>query len=258
MFFSLIIPTKDRPALLRRALKSALAQNFTDFELLIVDDGDGTGAALANGLADSRIRAFSSQKRGQVAARNMALETARGVHIAWLDDDDWFEPFHLQQLAYELTRHAGIACASGWIAREDETGHIRSTLPFSAYANAQSLRENNTLILSGLAYRRDLHQRFGAFDESLAYYWDWDFYLKLANGGMSFHTVPKPSVWVSARESSVSSNSNADARRAELDRLECIHHLGKIVLKNHALIAEEQAQAGAGMHTGVDLSGARA
>ena len=243
MFFSIIVPTKNRPLLLRRALTSILNQDFIDFELIIVDDGDGSGMELAKGLADTRITTLSSAQAGQVAARNLALSTARGAHIAWLDDDDWFEPFHLTGLADVLTKHDGAAYVSGWIATEDDGGNQLSILPFSAHATPESLRENNTLLLSGLAYPRRYHDLFGAFDTSMAYYWDWDWYLRLADAGIEFYPAQRPSVWISARASSVSADHNSAARRAELNRLEAKHGLGRILLKNHASIAAEQAQS---------------
>jgi glycosyltransferase involved in cell wall biosynthesis len=242
MFFSVIVPTKNRPHLLKRALESVLAQPWTDYELIVVDDGDGSGIELANSLGQAQLTTLSSRSAGQVPARNLAIATARGAHIAWLDDDDWFAPSHLADLADILHVAPVLAYTSGWIAYEDDDGHRISTLPFTASADADSLRQNNTLLLPGLAYPRSFHQLYGLFDVSMAYYWDWDYYLRLAEHKVSFVSAAQPSVWISARGTSVSADQNAQARRNELDRLEAKHHLGKIPLKNHAGIAEEQAK----------------
>lgn len=245
MKFSVIIPTKARPHLLERALRSILAQSNQDFEIIVVDDGNGEGIALANSLGHAQISAFSSQFAGQVGARHQAIARAKGVYLAWLDDDDWWEPCHLQEMAAAL-KLAPAAYASGWIASETESGARLSTLPFSAFANAQSLQSNNTLLWSGFAYPRDFHDKFGLFDTSMAYYWDWDWYLRLAEQGVAFQTTHRPSVWVSARQSNVSANANEAPRRAELDRLQAKHGLSPIPLKNHAGIAEEQAAVNMG------------
>eukprot|EP01037_Dinobryon_pediforme_P014004 gene14004-14122_t len=242
MFFSVIVPTKNRPHLLKRALGSVLEQDFTDFELLLVDDGDGSGMVLARELKGCDVRSLSSGGAGQVPARNLAIAEARGEHIAWLDDDDWFAPTHLADLAEILKVKSALAYTSGWIAYEDEQGNRLSTLPFNAHADAASLRQNNTLLLPGLAYPRHFHQHYGLFDPSMAYYWDWDYYLRLAAKNVPFLGTTDPSVWISARGSSVSADQNAAARRLELDLLEAKHGLGKIPLKNHASIAEEQAK----------------
>lgn len=242
MFFSVIIPTKNRTHLLQRALMSVSTQTFTDFELIVVDDGDGSGISLAQSVAHPHLKTLSSRSAGQVPARNLAIAAAQGTHIAWLDDDDWFAPSHLADLAQILSAAPVVAYASGWIAYEDEQGQRLSTLPFNAYADALSLRENNTLLLPGLAYPRHFHEIYGLFDASMAYYWDWDYYLRLAENNVAFVGASQPSVWISARGTSVSADQNAQARRAELDRLEAKHHLGKIALKNHAGIAEEQAK----------------
>ncbi len=243
MKFSIIIPTKDRPHLLKRALASVLLQSFQAFEVIVVDDGDGSGQKLASQMGNSKITAISSERAGQVRARSKAIEIAKGMHLAWLDDDDWWETEHLKLLDAVLSKSSCLAYSSGWIAYETDTGGHISTSPFKALATRKSLRENNTLLWSGLAYPAEFHQKFGLFDPSLAYYWDWDWYLRLADMDVKFASTAKASVWISARTSSVSAAQNEGARRSELDRLQTQHNLGLIALKNHAGIAEEQIKA---------------
>ena len=241
MKFSIIIPTKNRAVLLNRALKSVLAQTNQNYELIVVDDGDGSGLELANHLKSPKIVTLSSAQAGQVAAREMAIDHAKGEYLAWLDDDDWWEPWHLAGLDKILARGTCVAFSSGWIGHETEAGVHISTSPFQASASLASLHENNTLLWSGLAYPKEFHQVLGRLDASLAYYWDWDWYLRVANAGIQFSPTQRASVWISARTSSVSSAQNEVQRRMELDRLQSKHKLGIIELKNHASIADEQA-----------------
>ncbi|QEN88192.1 glycosyltransferase [Labrys sp. KNU-23] len=65
---SIIVPTKDHPSLLRRALASAQAQSFRDFELVVMDDGDAGGARLAEELGLDRFQAFLTGGSSQVPA----------------------------------------------------------------------------------------------------------------------------------------------------------------------------------------------
>ena len=88
---SVIIPTYNRPAQLRRAIASVLAQTFCDFEVIIVDDcspGDAT-RAIAESANDARVRYVRQPKNTKVsAARNRGIREARGEYLAFLDDDD--------------------------------------------------------------------------------------------------------------------------------------------------------------------------
>jgi len=241
MKFSIIIPTKNRTVLLDRALKSVLAQTNQNYELIVVDDGDGSGLNLARRHESAKIVTLSSQSAGQVAARALAISQAKGKFLAWLDDDDCWEPWHLENLDKILFREPCVAFSSGWIKHETDDGSHVSTTPFLASASAASLQENNTLLWSGIAYPKEFHQTFGDFDGSLAYYWDWDWYLRLAKAGIRFKSAQRASVWISARSSSVSSAQNELQRRIELDRLQLKHNLGSIELKNHASIADDQS-----------------
>ena len=106
---SITIPTRDRPHLLERALASVLAQDFPRFRAIVVDDGDGSGAAVARGLGDPRIVTLSSGCAGQVAARNLAVSTVSEGWIAWLDDDDrWIERDHLSRIAAVATANGAV------------------------------------------------------------------------------------------------------------------------------------------------------
>lgn len=89
--FSIIIPVYNVAPYLRECLDSVLAQTFTDWEAICVDDGstDGSGAILGEYAAkDSRFRVFHQPNAGVSAARNKALDEVRGEWIAFLDSDD--------------------------------------------------------------------------------------------------------------------------------------------------------------------------
>lgn len=91
---SVIIPTHNRSDLLRRAIRSVLAQDHSDFEILIADDAsDEDIASVAREFADARIKHLrNDQKSHAGGARNLGLEHATGEYIAFLDsDDEWLE-----------------------------------------------------------------------------------------------------------------------------------------------------------------------
>ena len=243
MDFSVIIPTKDRPALLARALRSALAQQGAGFEIIVVDDGDGQGADLAQAVGDPRIVTLTTGGLGQVPARNMAARQAKGACIAFLDDDDWWaSDRYVAALANGLA-NGGLAYASGRIVREGTGAGPGDWLGFAAHIDARSIRQDNMLLVSGIAYERRLHTRLGPFDESLPVYWDWDWYLRLAAAGTRFTACGEDAVRISTRTDTVSAPANEAIRRAELARLCDKHGLTGVVLKNHESIAVDQSRA---------------
>jgi GT2 family glycosyltransferase len=111
---SVIIPTFDRAAMLGEAIESALAQEHSDLEVIVVDDGstDDT-AALVDDIArrDARVRYVHQARSGAAAARNTGIGQATGDFVAFLDSDDSWKPWHLVLLLAVLSRFpdAGLA-----------------------------------------------------------------------------------------------------------------------------------------------------
>jgi glycosyltransferase involved in cell wall biosynthesis len=97
---SVIIPACRRPQFLKEALESVLAQTFTDFELIVVDDDPGCSARMVAGaFKDARVLYCShAVNRGGSAARNTGLMQARGRYVAFLDDDDLWRPSFLEKM----------------------------------------------------------------------------------------------------------------------------------------------------------------
>jgi glycosyltransferase involved in cell wall biosynthesis len=106
---SVIITTFNRSALVVEAIDSVLAQTYRDFEIIVVDDGstDDTRAVLAR--YGDRIRAIHQANAGLNAARNAAVDVARGEYFALLDDDDLWEPGKLELSVRLLERYPRAA-----------------------------------------------------------------------------------------------------------------------------------------------------
>ena len=89
---SIIVPVYNAEATLRRCVDSILTQQYTDFELLLVDDGstDASGVICDEYAAqDARVHAIHQENAGVSTARNRALDQAQGVYLQFLDSDDW-------------------------------------------------------------------------------------------------------------------------------------------------------------------------
>ena len=105
---SVVIPTYNRREYVQEAIDSVLAQSYTDYELIVVDDGsnDSTGEALHSRYGD-RLAYEWRPNAGVSAARNRGLELARGEFIAFLDSDDVWLPQKLQQQVAFLDESPG-------------------------------------------------------------------------------------------------------------------------------------------------------
>ena len=111
-FFSVIIPTYNRRHFLKIAMESVLGQDFTDFELIVVDDGstDGTKEMIQDYLGGrgqgegGRVKYFSQENKGPAAARNRGVRESQGEYLCFLDSDDRFMRFKLSVTAEYIRR----------------------------------------------------------------------------------------------------------------------------------------------------------
>jgi len=226
---SVVVPTRGRPDKLARALASLVAQEREDWHAVVVDDGDGEGVEVAGSLGDPRVEAILSPGRGQVDARSAGIERAEGRFVCWLDDDDWWDdPRHLSLLA-ELPS-GRFAFRGGWIVF---AGGGRE--PFDHGADCESLRVNNTVLTSSIAYPRALHDSLGPLDRSLGGYCDWDFMLRMCAAGVTPHKLPGLGVCYEIHDENVSTAYDAPARRDGFDRFTAKHVL-RIRIANHLAI----------------------
>ena len=98
-FFSVITPAYNRAYILPETISSVLRQTFTDWEMIVVDDGSKDNThEVVNKITDSRVRYIYQENAERSAARNNGISNALGKYICFLDSDDWFEPNHLELL----------------------------------------------------------------------------------------------------------------------------------------------------------------
>ena len=97
--FSVIIPLYNKEKDIEKTMTSLFAQRFSDFEVIIVNDGStDQSERVIKSLTDSRIKLFSKKNEGVALTRNFAVEKATSEHIAFLDADDYWHPHHLENL----------------------------------------------------------------------------------------------------------------------------------------------------------------
>jgi len=185
---SVIMPTKDRPEFLARAIDSVLTQTYANWELIIVNDGGESVLGLVEGRnASQRIRCIEfDTSNGQAAARNVALREARGHIICYLDDDDRYLPNHLHTVVTELSDGGDhFVYTDAVVIEEQWRGGAGEELNRShPYVHASYSREtllvNNYIPINTWAHTRVCLEECGVFDESLLCYEDWEFLLRLS------------------------------------------------------------------------------
>lgn len=121
---SIIVPVYDVENYLQKCIDSILAQTFTDFELILVEDGSPDGCpALCDAAAakDARIRVLHQKNGGLSAARNAGLDAARGAWIGFVDSDDYIAP-EMYEAMYQAVQSTGADLALCDYAEVDEAG----------------------------------------------------------------------------------------------------------------------------------------
>ena len=120
---SVIVPIYKIERYLRQCIESILAQTFTDFELLLIDDGSPDECpTICDEYAkkDSRIHVFHKSNGGLTSARNYGLDNAKGEWIMHIDGDDWIEPTYIEELYNAAIKNkADIAICGFRFAFED-------------------------------------------------------------------------------------------------------------------------------------------
>ena len=194
---SVVIPTRDRPALLAHTLRTVLWQEDVDAEVLVVDDGIGsdTGAVLER-VGDSRVHLLrNSGPPGVSGARNSGIAAAKGHWIAFVDDDDLWAPGKLRaQLS--VAEEAGAAWVYAGDVTVDEDLRVRGGAPPPAPEQMiGDLRKYNSVPAgaSNVVVRRDVLDAVGGFDTELRTSEDWDLWLRLAATSLPA-SVPRPLV----------------------------------------------------------------
>lgn len=144
---SLIVPVYNVEAYLAACVDSILAQTFTDFECILVDDGSPDGCpALCDAYAnrDARIRVIHQKNAGVSAARNTGIQVARGEWLAFVDADDCVHPEFLELLYDAVQSHqAQIACCSH--GEMEENGRMEGkgpSGPVQVFSGRQALTEH--------------------------------------------------------------------------------------------------------------------
>lgn len=230
--FSVIMPTRNRPALFEVALESVLVQRAASFEIVIVMDGSAPEHDASYAALEAKARetvpvqvvrlARTARGHGQSYAINRGADSATGKYLCFLDDDDnWIDPDHLMVAAALLDTGAAdiyltdqeawrgdvrVTTAEGiWI---EALGYLSMPSQSAIVSGAQVvdadvlMQINKHCHLNTTIVARSLYQEIGGMDEDIRYDCDRDFYLRAVDGArkilynrrtVSRHNIPDPS-----------------------------------------------------------------
>lgn len=218
--FSIIIPSRNRPALLREAVGSVMAQTHPSREIIVVNDGsDSEHQAVYASIIEDANEAVTfihlehtPNGHGPSYAINRGVEQARGRYVGFLDDDDyWTDTEHLARTAQAFggdsnstSVDAYFSCQAafhdGQLVQEalwlnGLISHLQHREPINAsgmYAVtvADLLRCPTFAHLNTMLIRRELYQEIGGMDETIRYECEWDLYFRIIDAAQTLRYFP--------------------------------------------------------------------
>ncbi len=192
---SVVIPCHKRANLLRRAIQSVVAQTFSDWELIVVDDGSEEDLAeVVQGFRDPRMRLIRCEHRsGGARARNIGTQAAHGAWVAFLDSDDEWQPQRLAVQISQLQQAYPDAAVGYCLVQEYDHQTREFQTPIDALCEGHILDQllKNLIPRTTSAYmvKRCALLDVGGFDERMPSWHDIDLWLRLALKGYRFAGV---------------------------------------------------------------------
>ncbi len=185
---SVILPTYNRLAYLQEAIDSVFSQSYSQWELIVIDDGSTDGTVdHVRSINDPRVHVIALDHSGLPSkVRNAGLRHARGRYIAFLDSDDAWEPRKLELQLDDLRRSNGAGWSYTKVTRVDENGtslsdgSIKPWRECSGRILADLLRIDAIVATPAVIVERALVEAVGGFDESLRVCEDYDLWFRIA------------------------------------------------------------------------------
>lgn len=190
---SVIIPTYNRADLLLTSLDSVAAQTFTDYEIIIVDDGSSDDTKACVAARNQPIRYLWQSNQGVSEARNHALRVTRSEFVAFLDSDDLWAPTFLEAGVSRLRQHPEEALVySDFISTDARGKRLRGHRKTPHGGDVTAALFNSTFIhTSAVIARSSIIRDAGGFDGRLTHNEDYDLWLRLSLRH-AFGLVPEP------------------------------------------------------------------
>lgn len=192
---TVVILTYNRAAMLPKAIESVLAQTYRNIEILVVDDASTDDTAQVMSSYGGNVRYVRRERNGgEAATRNTGWRCATTEFVAYLDDDDYYEPDKIEKELAVLKRHPeyGLAyCRYYYMSADGRRLDASVFLPEGDVV--KDLLMGCFVVSHAPLIRREWLQRIDGFDETLPLT-DWDAWLRLAFAGCRYACVQEPLV----------------------------------------------------------------
>lgn len=177
---SVIIPTYNRAHTLPRSIESVLNQSYSNFELIIVDDGSTDETAdVIKQYNDSRIRYFHTENRGACAARNFGIKKARGEYISFQDSDDFWYPEKLQAELHCLAKNDADIVFCKMQSIDETSGRFLSVVPSKKQRNTfENLLISNFISTQMILMKTSIAKE-NLFNVKYPRFQDWEYVIRL-------------------------------------------------------------------------------
>lgn len=191
MKVSIIISTYNRPEKLKKAIESVIAQSYTDWELIVVMDGQEGGMLPKIDNKDGKILFVSIPHFGNHSRpKNIGIKASTGDLICFLDDDNQFRPDHIQALvnAFKVNPDVDVVFGDRWII--DEQGVLPSRQGTTSEFNGYILMRRNFIDTSDFMIKREAMFKLGGWNEAEKRMLDWELMVRAFKAGMKIKRVP--------------------------------------------------------------------
>ncbi|MEM7760200.1 MAG: glycosyltransferase family A protein [Cyanobacteria bacterium P01_A01_bin.40] len=205
---SVIIAAYNLMAYLPETINNVLAQTYTDFELIVVDDGSSDHTSeWVDQVPDPRVRLITQTNMGLAGASNTGIINSQGEYITFIDADDLWSPTKLEQQVKILDRHPEVGIVYTWVTYMNDAGESTGRVvkpEADGYIWQDLIKVNQIECGSVVMVRRSCFDEVGLFHTELnAYGQDWDMWLRLALK-YQFKVIRQPLVYYRQRASSSS------------------------------------------------------
>ncbi|NVJ15258.1 glycosyltransferase [Myxococcus sp. AM010] len=224
-YVSILVPYYNMGRYLPETLRSIRAQTFTDYEIILVDDGS-TGSESRDVLETLHapdLHILRKPNGGLSSARNVGLRAARGRYVLPLDPDDLIQPTFLEKAVAVMDSTPGLAYVTSLVSYFVETPDqpVGGWIPWGTERDAL-LAENVASTCTALMERQRIEE-VGGYDEWLTAYEDWDVFCSLAERGLVGSVIPEPLFHYRLRPDSMTRSMRVHDRYAQMAYL-CQKH----------------------------------
>mgnify|MGYP000016107795 FL=1 len=235
-FFSVVIPLYNKENLIEQTISGLLDQSFTDFEVIIVNDGSTDNSLeKINHLIDNRFKIINQDNKGASFARNIGIENSNGNYIALLDADDYWNTNHLVELKklIETFPNAGLYCNNYQIyytkdvVRPANFNFNKDCLIVDDFFKASLT--NSLAWTSAVGFTKEKFYTVGCFNTTLKTAQDLDLWIKMA---LKYDVAFNPKITMSYK--SYVDNSLSKSKYNDI-RYEFINNFSKKEKENPSL-----------------------